>query len=270
MVFCKTDRISFGNSITENPSTSQFERHCHKNYELLYIVRGKGQCIVEGSEYPLSDGALFIFRPFEYHYVRVESSAVYERYVCNFLGEILMEAVKKIPLLTKKSNGIYFPKEALDNNFCNVLSAGNSYFERNSPASAESEAMSISLVNSLLLMVSDAGGDAADDGGLIGKIIRHLNRHITERISLEETANQFFISKYYLCRLFKRQTGLTVTSYINSKRIAMAQHLISRGEPPTTVAFEVGFGDYSTFYRAYVKETGRSPSCESAEMEDKL
>ena len=50
----------------------------------------------------------------------------------------------------------------------------------------------------------------------------------------------------------------------------MAKHLISRGEPPTTVAFEVGFGDYSTFYRAYVKETGRSPSCESAEMEDKL
>ena len=173
--------------------------------------------------------------------------------------------MKKIPFLTKKSNGIYFPKEALDDNFCNVLVAGNSYFERNSPESAKSEAMCISLVNSLLLMISDTAGDIADDGGLTGKIIRYINRHITEKISLEETAKKFFISKYYLCRLFKKQTGLTVTSYINSKRIAMAQHLLSRGEPPTEVAYSVGFCDYSTFYRAYVKETGRAPSSETAE-----
>ncbi len=263
--FCRTELINFGNSFTERPDPASFERHCHKKYELLYIVRGKGECIVEGSEYPLSDGALFILRPFEYHYVRLDKDAAYERYVCNFSEEILMDAVKKIPLLTKKSNGIYFPREALDNNFCNVLSAGNSYFERNSPESAESEAMCISLVNTLLLMVSDTGGDAADNGGLVGKIIRHINRHITEKISLEETAKKFFISKYYLCRLFKRQTGLTVTEYINSKRIAMAQHLISRGEPPTQVAFSVGFGDYSTFYRAYVKETGKAPSREPIE-----
>ena len=270
MSFCKTELINFGSSISENPGSEWFERHCHQKYELLYIVRGKGQCIVEGSEYPLSDGALFIFRPFEYHYVRPDSDAVYERYVCNFSEDALMDAVKKIPFLTQKSNGIYFPKEVLDNNFCNVLIAGNSYFERNSTSNAESEAMCISLVNSLLLMISDTAEEAADDGGLIGKIIRHINRHITEKISLEETAKKFFISKYYLCRLFKKQTGLTVTAYINSKRIAMAQHLISRGEPPTAVAFSVGFGDYSTFYRAYVKETGKAPSRDSDGTGDKL
>ena len=74
------------------------------------------------------------------------------------------------------------------------------------------------------------------------------------------TAKRFFISKYYLCHLFRKHTGVTVLAYLNSKRIAMAHHLISKGEPPTEVAYRVGFQDYSTFYRAYKKETGQAPT----------
>jgi AraC-like DNA-binding protein len=81
-----------------------------------------------------------------------------------------------------------------------------------------------------------------------------------EKITLEQTAKRFFISKYYLCHLFRKHTGVTVLSYLNSKRIALAQHLIASGEPPTEVAYRVGFQDYSTFYRAYKKATGRAPT----------
>ena len=239
-----------------------FERHCHRKYELLYVARGRGKCIVEGSEYPLSDGVLFVFRPFEYHYVCPDPDSAYERYVCNFSESVLASAVRELPMMSADSKGLYFSDSNTSDNFCNIILNLESFFEKNDPKSAVSEAMAISAVNQILLLASQEKREqnAPLTNGLVEEIIAYLNRHIEEKVSLDDAAKRFFISKYYLCRLFKKSTGVTVLSYLNSKRIAKAQHLIATGEPPTSVAYSVGFGDYSSFYRAYVKETGKAPS----------
>ena len=49
-------------------------------------------------------------------------------------------------------------------------------------------------------------------------------------------------------------------TYITSKRIGMAQRLLQAGEPATEVAYQVGFHNYSSFYRAYCKQVGEPPS----------
>ena len=67
------------------------------------------------------------------------------------------------------------------------------------------------------------------------------------------------MSKFYLCRAFKEYAGISLFSYITAKRIVMADQLIERGEPATDVAYKVGFGSYSSFYRAYVKQNGHPP-----------
>ena len=48
--------------------------------------------------------------------------------------------------------------------------------------------------------------------------------------------------------------------YITAKRIVLAQQLIKNGEPATSVAQRTGFQNYSSFYRAYMKQTGHSPT----------
>ncbi|MBQ8387794.1 MAG: helix-turn-helix transcriptional regulator [Clostridia bacterium] len=260
--FCKTDTINLGRSLTERPDPTVFERHCHQKYELLHIVRGRGKCIVEGSEYPMTDGAVFLLRPFEYHYVCPDPGYTYERYVSNFTSEALLDATRELPMISAKSHGVYFPPEVANNNFCNVIAMSDKLFEADEYRSPRAEAMAISLLNQLLLLLG-GGEDSshlrpADEP--IGDIIDYLNRHLDEKITLEQTAKRFFISKYYLCHLFRKHTGVTVLAYLNSKRIALAQHLIASGEPPTEVAYRVGFQDYSTFFRAYKKETGRAPT----------
>ncbi len=260
--FCKTELLNFGRSLTERPDPASFERHCHIKYELLYVVSGRGKCIVEGKEYPLSDGAVFIFRPLEYHCVCPDPNSVYERYVCNFAESILMDAVRALPILSAKSQGLYFFGYSTGDNFCNVIENLVDYFEKNDPNGAQGEAMAIAAINQLLLLLSHTKEKQVESAGneLINGIIEYLNRNLDKKLSLDETAKRFFISKYYLCRLFRKHTGVSVLAYLNSKRIVMAQHLISSGEPPTAVAYAVGFRDYSSFYRAYVKEIGKPPS----------
>ena len=53
---------------------------------------------------------------------------------------------------------------------------------------------------------------------------------------------------------------MSVFSYLATKRIALAEQLLEDGLPANEVAERVGFHDYSVFYRAYKKTTGRSPS----------
>ncbi len=260
--YCKNDAVILRHTTTDRPEPQKFERHCHRQYEMLYVTRGRGKCVVEASEYPLLAGSVFIFRPFEYHYVCPDPECVYERYVCNFDENILMDAVKKLPILNAKTQGICFAGGSKNSNFRNIFMSIGEFFEKSDPKSAESRAMAISTVNQLIILLSgeERAYEKTHENELVRGIIEYFAENMDKKISLDETAKRFFISKYYLCRVFREHTGVTVLSYLNSKRIAMAQHMIASGAPPTEAAYAVGFGDYSSFYRAYVKYAGHSPS----------
>ena len=73
-------------------------------------------------------------------------------------------------------------------------------------------------------------------------------------------AGQFYISKYYMMRLFKQETGYTLGQYISQKRLLLAKELLSSGVPGTQVCYDCGFKDYSTFSRAYKQLFGVTPS----------
>ncbi len=91
-------------------------------------------------------------------------------------------------------------------------------------------------------------------------IIEYLGERLAEPLSLDDLSNRFFISKNQLNRVFRQATGTTVGNYISHKRIALAQQLMLKGIPASEAALRVGFGDYSSFYRAYRRLNGSSPA----------
>ena len=115
-----------------------------------------------------------------------------------------------------------------------------------------------------ILYMSRTTKNIVPDGDRSGQtaleMIRYLNEHICETITLEQLSSRFFISRHYINRIFRRATGTTVMQYVIYKRLALAQQMILRGKPSTQAAAESGFGDYSVFYRAYRKIYGHSPA----------
>ena len=93
----------------------------------------------------------------------------------------------------------------------------------------------------------------------IKHIIEYINNHLTEKISLEDIANHFYLTRQYLCRLFKQSTGFTVNKYISYKRIVLVRELHLGGMPLSLACEKAGFGDYSVFYRAYSKIMNEPP-----------
>ena len=73
-------------------------------------------------------------------------------------------------------------------------------------------------------------------------------------------AAQFFLSADYLDRLFKRESGQTLTDFILQSRIALAKQLLeNEGLRISDISSKVGFINPSHFSSAFKKVTGISP-----------
>ncbi len=261
-------RLHIHHTVSPTPNQKSFERHCHSGYELIYVTQGIGKYVVEGVEYPLLPNTILLLRPYEYHYVCPQESHTYERYVVHFSEKILMETTKSLTILNTQqgSSGIYFPPKAISP----LIQMQFQTVDLDLPCEEEecgenpsrAEAVLCAAVNQILLLLSYLQADTphTHETEWVGEVIRYLGENITTDISLDETAKRFFVSKYHLCHAFRAHTGISVFSYLTAKRIALAEQLLEDGIPATEVALQVGFGDYSTFYRAYRKQMGESPS----------
>ena len=80
-------------------------------------------------------------------------------------------------------------------------------------------------------------------------------------ISLDDMAAQLFISKFYLCYLFKKKTGTTIVNYRNYRKILEAKKLLRDTDLSiTAVADTVGFTDHSYFTKLFRQTVGIAPS----------
>jgi len=90
---------------------------------------------------------------------------------------------------------------------------------------------------------------------------RFVNAHLEDKISLEQVARHVGVSSYYFCKLFKQSTGMTLTEYVNRRRVEWAKRrLLNPQSRVTEVAFDVGFQSISQFNRSFLKYVGESPT----------
>ena len=109
---------------------------------------------------------------------------------------------------------------------------------------------------------ADSHGDlrpAGTSDQVVDAVLHYINEHYSESLTLDQLAEQFFISKYHLLRKFDAQVGTTVHRYILQKRLMNAKQLLAGGVPPNEVCQYCGFGDYANFYRAFKAEYNQTP-----------
>lgn len=105
---------------------------------------------------------------------------------------------------------------------------------------------------------------AAFTGGggsmLVKKCGRYIMNNITRPIRAAELAEHLGISPSYLCSAFKQQTGVTLSSYIASKKIEEAVRLLEFSDKSLSeIAEHLGFCSQSHFQNVFKKATGRTP-----------
>ena len=265
LIHIESNGITFRHRI-DSPLTEKLNtRHCHDTYEILYVTDGRGRYLIEGVEVEMLPRSLVIIRPFEYHFVEVESKSTYERYVIHFDKSVLSSDTAKIldsMLGEDSSHGRYFSLDVLSQTTISVFDRLE--YADNLPERERSLYLGL-LLSELFVLLSGTGSQRinCNEDELGAKVAKYINDYLEMEISLDKLAKYFFVSKYYLCRSFKKYSGVSIHAYINHKRVMYAKQLIDSGETASGAAYRVGFGDYSAFYRAYVKILGRAPTHKS-------
>lgn len=95
---------------------------------------------------------------------------------------------------------------------------------------------------------------------LIDEITAYLENHLEDKITLSQTAHRFLVSKSTISHLFSQKLGISFYRWVTQRRLIAAKNLIQEGKAMEDIFEQVGFGDYTTFYKAFKKEYGISPS----------
>lgn len=136
-------------------------------------------------------------------------------------------------------------------------------------------------VNEILIMIlrffdvlfSHAGRDAdisrtvsAKDDTL-REILKWTEENFIGKITLDEVADAFGYTKQYFCQKFKRATGITYLTYLNTLRISHACRLLKAGKSISEACDGCGFEDMSYFIQLFKKTTGLTPKKYVKELE---
>lgn len=88
----------------------------------------------------------------------------------------------------------------------------------------------------------------------------YIYAHIKEKIVIEDVAEEIGVSASYLSRLFKKETGMSVSNYIREKKITMAKNLLRFSEYSLVdIANRLSFSSQSHFIQQFKEVVGMTP-----------
>ncbi|PKM39956.1 MAG: hypothetical protein CVV04_06700 [Firmicutes bacterium HGW-Firmicutes-9] len=254
----------------------QIALHFHDFFECSLLLSGKLSYQIESASFAEQPGDLLLISPNQLHRpLFVHGTEPYERIVF-WLSRSFVERLsdEKNDLSACFSGGREGAirlggavRAQITRLFSELLSASNGEaFGR--------ELLCRSLAASLLVHLNRIARGTADSAALdeihvsplVQQVSSYLDAHIDEAISLDAVAQAAFLSKYYLERKFKEETGASIYQMLLQKRMIRARNLMREGFPLMQVAMRCGFADYSGFYKAFRSAYGVSPREYLAQM----
>ena len=96
---------------------------------------------------------------------------------------------------------------------------------------------------------------------LVDNLKAYIDANIEYSIDMSLLATIFHYNERYLGRLFKKQTGITISEYVNERRVAIAKKLLKKnGDTVDRIAARCGFKNTTYFNRVFKAVTGTTPT----------
>ena len=245
------------------PQFKDFKLHTHKGYEIYIFLSGNAEYIIESKTFPMKPYDIFVTKNDELHQVKHLSYERYERIVIEINDDFLAEndCISYGYVLQNRqsdTDNIISPNSSGKMRLIDCIGRTERYIKESYKFNDTIVKCSIiELMHIINTIKSDSVKVKRNDN--ISSIINYINDNLSKDIKLDDIARYMYMSKYHICRVFKEHTGITIKKYITNKRIKLVQNLYADGISLTSACTNAGFSSYSSFYKAYFSETGKSP-----------
>ena len=242
--------------------------HWHEAMEILFCLNGSVRIHVEHEHLTLQHNQLIVFDSKEVHSIHSDSNLymflcinVDKKRLSVYCPDLELYHIKcrPVPLDDPKSTQyIHICQLAHDLTRLNV--------ENESTSAMRSDGTALLMLADLIRYFSvyslpGATAGTSQSNDTLREIITYVNEHYTEKLSLEEVANQVGFSREYFCRFFKKKMGVTFLEYQNEYRLSFIyKDLINTKDPVHVILERHGFTNYKLFRRIFQEHFGCTPT----------
>lgn len=262
--------------IQQNVEENQY--HSHDFIELVIVMKGHSSFLIDGQEYHASEGDLLLINPGTHHkrIIPEDAPTATECYVG--LTDVNYVDCRKdaLPLFCGRQIMVSFP-EALRKELFYLCNAINK--EANSCETGRYFMVKAYLLQMLCLIERYRRQEIRTEDPqirreavrcefksinkkyVIRRITDYMETHYWEKISLDQIAENMYLSSYYISKLFKSETGDTPINYLISLRMNKAKEMLEQRPDCAIqeVAAAVGYEDAYHFSKLFKKYYGISP-----------
>ena len=255
--------------------TNQFDQfnpayfyHYHDYYEIVcYFGDAPLTYVYRDKEYVLSRGDIVLCDMFQPHMYMCQHDHSYERFTLDISPKMLTYFSMGIDYtqLFKTANQHYpiFHTDFIQlSGYMRLIDEYREFTLRRKDVGVQRAMLHLLLAYIYHDCAAVINVKVAASSGLeiVDDLIQYIDRHISEKITLEDLADRMNYSSSYISRIFKRYTGETLVQYMTQKRVLYAKQLMARGLPLGQVADMAGFPTYSHFYKCFSRLEGVSPA----------
>ena len=251
---------------TEDPghSPEEFQQHTHQFYEILFIRKGNPQYRIGNERFRLEPGDLIFIPPGVNHLPLFSRNDAKTYHRCLlWLSEPFVESIK--PLFPEggfQHFGLLRTKDTCWHFVENCFLKGLQEIHQKKPGyTAILYAHTLELMTHLYRAFLDTQSvhPPSESPQFLDQILDYVEQNLSRKITLADTARHFYVSESTVSTLFRKSMGISFYRCVTVHRLIAAKKMILDGMPLEEVSREVGFGDYSSFYRAFKGEYGISP-----------
>lgn len=245
-----------GYIVTEHPQVC---------FEITYIYSGKGMFAIDGEEYPVKAGDIFLSKLGSKHYGMADEKEPYRFF---YLGLEIAEEGEMMDII-EKMNQISFPRceDNFDMETCFVRLFNELIHLKNFSNMMISnylEEIIISTYRSFynnMFSIFKPNKFKNNIQKVVYEVINYIDTNILTLKELASIADDFDYSYNYLCHIFKQEMGTSIGDYYNKKRFDVAVSWLTTTDMSVTdIADKLNYQTIHAFSRAFKKRFGMSPS----------
>ncbi|MEF2247868.1 AraC family transcriptional regulator [Paenibacillus sp. IITD108] len=249
--------------------------HAHSGYEFYMCLAGQGKLLTERGVHELTAGVLTIIAPDALHMPRSAPEEPFHRFILS-IDKTYLEGLGGEKQLNEEYEIDYWLPTEEEASLCWQLNARQILVVQDIFVQLERELIErkkcFSLaVRSLILQLfvnlgryqgiqpalSSSSGERKQ---IVEGIMDWVAERYAEPLRIEELCSRYHLSRSYLHRIFKQETGLTIMDYLISYRINKAKILLKNDSMSITeIAHCSGFQDLSHFSRIFKRQNGITP-----------
>lgn len=246
--------------------------HMHKEYELYYLVKGERYYFIDDITYHVAPGTLILVPAGEVHRTAcISSDSSHERILLIFSEDYVrpfLQGVGLPPLSAFFSNHAIQLTPAMQNQLLSIFN--DIYTELSARQPNYEIAIKLKFVEILLLISRCSSTSANISTALIAQSTKHkkvheatlyIKEHYNEPLSLQSIADNIYVSRGYLSRIFNEVVGMKLTDYINIQRVNRAKWLLRNSDQSITdIAGSCGFESITYFEKIFNQTVDISPT----------